>query len=59
MKIIDLLHQRPTLSFEIFPLKNMMGISVLSIVQLMNYRNLSQILFQLHMELEDLLLKIQ
>lgn len=36
MKIIDLLHQRPTLSFEIFPLKIMMEILVPFIVQLTN-----------------------
>lgn len=39
MKIIDLLRKRPTLSFEIFPPKNMMVILVQSIKQLMSYQN--------------------
>ena len=38
MKIIDLLHKRPTLSFEIFPPKNYDG-DISWIKQLMNYQN--------------------
>lgn len=39
MKIIDLLHKRPTLSFEIFPPKNYDGDISSSIKQLMSYQN--------------------
>lgn len=51
MKIIDLLHRRPTLSFEIFPPKNHDG-DISSIYQTIDeLAKLKPDLFQLHMGL--------